>query len=610
MHPVAALIAIGVCSILLTYGTLRLELLPMDILLYLAKRSHNTVLWLNYLPILLLMLFIYLVTAHAFFSISLVSFLLLLMSFTNRIKIQLRGDPFMHHDFPLFQEAMKVAFGFGIWNVIIGIIAVIAFLGIVACLCWKFNTTQMGWKTRVLSGLLMLSFLYFCNEGLYSNQSLYDSFPVYGDYYNMADVFESRGFIYSFLYHFNTRGSVDTLPKDEKLVMQAIADHERRSNDECIGEYKPNIIMIMGESFSGLSESEAIDFEGYQNPLETFTQMGAAGIAGKLVVPSRGGGTADTEFDVLTGMAARYLRGVPYAYRLLVRPTESLPSLLRQIGYDTLALHPGYRWFYNRQNVYPTLGFERAVFEDEFARDAYLDLYIGEEATFDMLLEQLESHKRDHPDHPLFTFCVTIQNHAAYENRFLPKGSVTFTPTIPMTEQEQNILSNYFSGITDADMQLARLQAYANEQQTPYVIVYFGDHLPALERSLYGRLLQRTDSAKGSLAKETALYTVPFIIWQNDAAEALWPLSARENSVRLPDHKTISSNFLGSYIIELLGFDGISSFFDFTSSVRKVYPILLENQHFIYNSTEAFDTTNTPQDLLYLYKAWIRHQIL
>lgn len=608
-HAVFAIITMILSAALLTRIMVLIEPMASDIFYFIAQRGKNLVLWLNYLPILLAMLFVYLLTANAAFSVSLVSFFLLVMFMTNRIKILLRGDPFMHWDLTLVKEAMRVAFGYGVWSIVLGIGALIVFGGIATFLCWKCKATRIGWKTRIFGGALMFGFLFFCNEGLYGNVALYNSLPVYGDYYNLADVFNSRGFLYSFIFMANSSGNADTLPKDEKRVAKAVADHEAADIQAMQSSYRPNIVMIMGESFSDISQSDAFNFTGFRNPLETYVQMCQEGISGRLVAPSRGGGTADTEFDVLTGSASRFLRDAPYAYRFLVRPTESLASVLAQVGYESIALHPGYRWFYNRQNVYRNIGFSKAVFEDAFPEDAYLDLYIGEEATFDMLLALLTSHFAEAPDTPLFTFCLTIQNHAGYENRFLPKDTYNFNANIPLTDQERNILSNYFAGMTDADEQLARLKEFLNEQAEPFVLVYFGDHLPSLDQALYDALIPGADAPKGSFERETRLYSVPFMIWQNDAAEAYRPLSEQGSVPHLPDNNTISSNYLGGYLLELLGFEGLSPFFDYTNLLRGTFPVLLENQSFMENGMDDKETPQSAQNMLYLYKAWIRHQI-
>ena len=591
-------------AVLITYGMLRVQPVSWDIILLMARRPNHVMLWMNFLPVLLLLFFFYFCTGQPVFSVSLVGSLLMLLAVINRYKLIMRGDPLLHWDLTLFSEALETVRGFQMHSILIGLAGFITFACAAIFCCLKMCAIRIGGKARLYGATLTLLILFLSFDGLYGNKAVYGSLPVYGSFYNMADVFNSRGFLYSFLYTLCTQDKNDVLPKDEKSVAWAAAEMSIKNIESLQNGYRPNIIMIMGESFCDLSESGAFDFAGTRNPLENFLRMGEEGISGRLVVPSRGGGTADTEFDVLTANASRYLRNASYAYRLLTRPTEALPSILGKIGYRSFALHPGYRWFYNRQNVYPALGFSEAVFEDAFPEDAYLDIYIGEEAAFDKLLEMIDAYEE--PDSPFFAFCLTIQNHAAYEDRFLPEGTVNFHTNIPLDEKEENILSNYFAGLTDADEQLKRLADTLNGREEPFLLIYFGDHLPSLPQALYDRLIQGADAPKNSLEKETRLYQTPFILWQNDAAKANDLLTGRK---RTDTGLMMSSNYFGAYLLEVLGFEGVSSFFDYTNRLRPSLPVLLERFCFL---ADGEGMENPPQpllDQLTLYKAWIRHQV-
>lgn len=602
MNVACSILFLAVSAALLVYAMLRIQPIAWYIVRFLASRSNNIMLWMNLIPVFLLLLLFYFVTNQPIASVSLVGLLLVALSIVNRYKIILRGDPLLHWDLTLFSEAIETMRGLQAHTIQIGLIATLALVGVTWLCCMKWHAVAIEWKARLYCIALTLSVLLLAYDGLYGNKALYTSLPVYGDFYNLTDVFNSRGFLYSFLYTLNTQGNNNVLPKDEKAVALAAADMPKKDIKSFQNEYKPNIIMIMGESFSDLSQSDVFDFSGYTDPLETFSRMSEEGITGRLVVPSRGGGTADTEFDVLTANASRYLRNASYAYRLLVRPTEALPSILREIGYRSFALHPGYQWFYNRQNVYPNIGFSEAVFENDFPADAYLDLYISEKATYDKLIEMLTAYLAE-PE-PVFAFCLTIQNHAGYEDRFLPPGTVNFQANIPLSAKEENILSNYFKGITDADEQLKRLMEFLNEREEPFVLVYFGDHLPSLPQELYSRVLPGTD-AQNAMEKDTILYSSPFLIWQNDAAKAYEPLDNAKNDTGL----LMSSNYFGAYLLDTLGFQGISAYFDYANELRQSLPVLMEQQCFTTDGESVTDLPPTLLDKLTLYKAWMRHQV-
>lgn len=560
---------------------------------------------LNWLPVMLLMFLLYSITANVILSISSVSFVMLAMAITNRLKIQMRGDPLFHWDFSLISEVVGIAKGFG--NGIIACVLGIAVLYILltAFLMRRFRSEPLGWKRRLVYTSICVLAAGIGNPLLYRNAKVDSALPVWGSFYNQADVSNSKGNLYAFLYTFNTTRSTKPEGYDAGATRAFAEAYEQANKTDVDAQVRPNIIMIMGEAFSDLSESPALSFEGYTDPLAHYKALGQEGIAGHIVVPSRGGGTADTEHDVLTARAARFLRGMPYAYRTIAGPTQALPSLLETIGYDSFALHPGYPWFYNRQNVYKDLGFAESVFEDSFPREAYEGVYISETATFDQLLAMIEERATRPDPTPFFGFCLTIQNHAAYVDRFLPAGTVTFATDLALTDEETNILSNYFAGIADADAQLARLTNYLDSLDEPYILVYYGDHLPSLEENLYELLIPGADAEEGSLLAETRLYAVPFIIWENAAAKEITGIAETAKGLIMPENMTISSSFLGAYLLELLGLDCLSPFMMYANEVRASVPVMMESFSYDIHGKPIQDADDDAQALLRDYRRWM-----
>ena len=89
-------------------------------------------------------------------------------------------------------------------------------------------------------------------------------------------------------------------------------------------------------------------------------------ISGHVVVPGFAGGTANTEFDVLTGMQTNALSAATTsAFRVVNRNLDSVLRVFGSDGYHTSFFHPGDDWFYNRENVYRWMGAEETVFVDQ-----------------------------------------------------------------------------------------------------------------------------------------------------------------------------------------------------------------------------------------------------
>lgn len=594
-----ALLLICVYSFLVTLISFAISPVPFFAFIGLSVRSFFLIPLLNWLPVLLCMLLLFFITSSAVGAMAPVSFVVLLMAVTNRIKLQMRGDPLTHWDLSLVHEVWSVVRGFGWLPILLGCLGIVLFIGLSVWCGVRIRTRRLMWHTRLIGALVCVAAMAFANFTLYSSKAIEAALPVRGSEYNQADVHNARGNLYEFIYGYNASRATAPEGYSAAQTRAFIREQSEGYPHGVEAEARPHIIMIMGEAFSDLSESNAVDFDGYQDPLAGFKALGAEGITGHLVVPGRGGGTADTEFDVLTGRAARYLRFSPYAYRMIVSPTTALPSVLGTLGYESFALHPGFAWFYNRQNVYRSLGFDTQVFEEGFAEDTYAGWYVREDATFDKLLSMIDVHFAENPGSPLFGFCLTIQNHAPYAGRFVEEGTVNFATEAELTDAQRDELANYFAGVGMADAELARLAVRLEAEAEPCLIVYYGDHLPALDADLYELLLPAAD---GLFVEQTRMFTVPFLIWGNAAAREAGLLDAPPE---LPENGTISSNYLGAYLLELLGYEGVSPFFDYANEVRTLYPVLMDKVSFTAGGEEAAGSGDEELLALRRYRDWI-----
>ena len=398
--------------------------------------------------------------------------------------------------------------------------------------------------------------------------------------------------------------NITKLEAPEGYNAAVFAELEKQPAVSTSGEY-PHIIMIMGEAFSDLSENEHLDFTDYRDPLKNFKAICADenAVSGHIVVPNFGGGTSNTEYDVLTGCGTRYLENSLPSYNFIHRDFDGLPNRLKQIGYDTVAIHPGYAWFYNRQNVYPDLGFDTCYFlEDSFDLATQgIGGYINETATMDQIMETLETHIQE-TNNPLFSFTVTIQNHGPYEKKYgtLPAN---FSTDVSLSETETDLLTQYFQGVSDADEQIGRLWEYAKNSDEPIVLVYFGDHLPGFSNGMdFFQLLDYPIDVNGTPEEQLAVYETPFFIWQNNSAKALCDITASAEQIALPE--LISSQFLGAALTELLGMEGLSPLYDLDNTLRKGLPVCAKN---IYvdadgNYTEAISAEQ--QKMIAMLKGW------
>lgn len=535
---------------------------------------HPLMLALNVLPVFLSMLLLFYISRRMVFSAGLAAGLFLLMAIADRVKVSMRQEPLLPADLTLAKEAAAILKTFPEFTLLVGGFSIVLFLLLLVLAFLLSKGREFPPKARLkgICGVLLCALA--CNL-CYASQTLYDSFPVIGNPYFQVNQYSSRGLLYSFLHQANAM----QIREPDGYIASAFEALEGRPVTVNT-EQKPHIFMVMGEAFSDLSENEHISFEGYRDPLEQFKAICGEenAVSGHIAVPNYGGGTSNTEYDVLTACPTRYLGSALPSYNFIHRDFDALPRRLRSIGYDTLAIHPGYAWFYNRQNVYPHLGFDSSLFlEDSFDLEKQgKGGYVSDEAAADKILQTFRQHLRT-TNAPLFSFTVTIQNHGPYDGKYgtlLPN----FSTDAALSAEETDLLRQYFHGVAEADAQLGRLWEYAKSSPEPIVIVYFGDHLPGFSNGMdFFRLLDYPMDADGTLEERLSLYQTPFLIWQNDAANALCDIRQTAEAAELPENGIISAHFLGSLLTELLGMDGLSPLYDYSCQLRKKQPVCAGN---------------------------------
>ncbi len=371
---------------------------------------------------------------------------------------------------------------------------------------------------------------------------------------------------------------------------------------------RPNIIMVMGEAFSDLSENENLSFEGYVDPLENFRALCAdeGAISGRLIVPNFGGGTSDTEFDVLTGYPSKYIGNTLPSYSFINTKTDSLAWIFKTMGYDTLAIHPGYSWFYNRLNVYNHLGFDEFIHLDEFDPDTQnKGGYISEEACMDRVIAEIDESLEG--EEPLFMFCVTIENHGPYDDKYTEDYD-NFTTDVALTENEKTLLDNYFEGIKDADRELKRLTEHLKESDEPFVVVYFGDHLPGFSNGMeFFDILDYDINANGSLEQQLGVYETPFIIWQNDAARDINAID--EAGVAMPENMHLSANYLGGLLLEYMGYDDATEYMAYINELRTSLPVALNSSYMDINGNFTDSLDEETNEMVAYLKAYAYYEM-
>jgi len=561
----------------------------------------------NILPIIVLVTVLFFSFGNAVFSIMLSGVFFALAAIANAEKMRLRQAPLYPYDVTLLTELVGIAKGFTPNLLFLyGAIMVIAILVIIASLV-LFKTKPIDKKIRVFGTVTAILVAIFSNTLIYSSNSLYSKFPVDGNPYFEINQYGSKGFIYSFCYKFNSMKVTEPEGYD-KYAIQGMENLFVNNYDEYKDTKLPHIIMIMGEAYSDLSVNKNLDFSGYTDPMENWKEItkSNSSISGHIIVPNFGGGTSDTEFDVLTALPTRYIDNASNSYSLIGKNLDAIPWQLKNIGYDTLAIHPGYSWFYNRLNVFSYLGFDDFIHLENFqGSEKYSGGYIADKYATDCIIDTFEEHIKI-SDSPLFQFTVTIQNHGPYDDKYNDIENM-FETDVKLTDNEKNLLNSYFMGIRDADKEIRRLTDYFETSSEPVVFVYFGDHLPGFSNGMeFFDILDYNINANGTTEELLNVYKTPFVVWQNSASKELFSLENNAKAIDFENNIIISSNFLGSSVLELSGINGLSPVLDFSNQLRKNVNIitaqkfLLPNGEYVSSLDEDLHAkTNTLRHIVY-----------
>jgi phosphoglycerol transferase MdoB-like AlkP superfamily enzyme len=267
----------------------------------------------------------------------------------------------------------------------------------------------------------------------------------------------------------------------------------------------PDIVIILSESLFDPTTMKGM--APLPDTIPVMRRAISAGAGGYMSVPAFGGGTVRTEFEIMTGMPVEAFPEARFPYVSLVRQKiPSMVSALEAHGYRTVAVHGNAGSFWNRRNAYKAMGMDRFITRDEFPPDAPHDgLWISDAAMTDVILAQLRQ-----PGPPHMVLALSMETHGPYQD--LPGVDTAERDAVQvpaaLAAPEAEALRNYLYHTHHADAQLGRLMRALRANRRPAVVLFFGDHLPALPK-VYARM----GFVNGRSGPKQE---VPWVLWRSD----------------------------------------------------------------------------------------------
>lgn len=466
------------------------------------------------------------------------------ITFVNYFKMQLRNDTLLMEDISLIKEAIAIKKNYTFTFTPLMITWIIAMIAITVIIYVALDRKNKFYKDeklilKIFKKIVVL--VVFVVVAYVSLERIYINPDIYGKLENKINTFNkwsetnqyiTRGTMYSFLNSYS--GIKKHIPEgyNKKEAEQKLFSYEYSDIPD---DKKVNVIGIMLEAYNDFSKFDEIEFE--RNPYESWHKIEEQSVSGELVTNIFAGGTINTERKFLTGYTE---------LGTFRKKTNSYVQYFNEQGYYTTGEHPSFAWFYNRQNIDRNLGFQDYYFRENRYADLADDKTVSDEVFISDLINLYNTRDKSVP---YFSFSVSYQNHGPYSDEKLFDTTYVNRKDY-YTDEEYNILNNYFWGIEDTSNQILRLTEELKEDDSPVVVIVFGDHNPWLgnDNSVYNML-----GINLNLDTDDGIYnyySTPYIIWANNKAKEVL-----QNDF-IGEGGNFGPYFLMNKFFELAGYEG------------------------------------------------------
>ena len=394
----------------------------------------------------------------------------------NLAKINFRNEPIVFTDLLIFRESLDIAaqYPIGLERHLPALIPV--FILFLAAPLFV-RRLRLGIIKRAASGAAALAVagLFFAHS-LLAGSSLV-ALTAHSGVWNLANESRQNGFILGFTLSAR-RSLVFSPPNYSRDTVREYALALGFPEHHVMGEppeVLPNVIVIMNEAFWDTANLTGIAFN--YDPLGAVRGIMEQNGNARLLVPHFGGGTANMEFEFLTGKNIVYYPPGSMIYQLFInRKHWSLAWYFRGFGYSTVAVHSYHDWFWRRSSVYPLLGFENIYFQDDMMHTDRTGRYISDLSVSRELISRY-GQLSENGGRPVFAFAVTMQNHGPYTGQY---GNTQVRVLNRLDDHPRRMLETFAEGVRFASEAFIYLTEYFRGVERPTYIIMFGDHAPGV----------------------------------------------------------------------------------------------------------------------------------
>ncbi|MBR2256186.1 MAG: sulfatase-like hydrolase/transferase [Blautia sp.] len=531
--------------------------------------------WINILLVFLLVFLFTVLTDSFCAGPMLAEFLCVLFSVVNLYVTEFRGNAISAPDFMTVGTAMEVAGEYRValhYRVYLGILIAFVFYAAAFCLRRAVIVHSVKAYLPMAAGgtaIFAAAFYFLVLTGFLK------SYGIGVSYFNTMRSYRTSGTIAVL-----ARSVQEAFPKvpegysveAARKIAEAYPSDEAGEKSAGPSKQQPNVFVLIDESFTDLKLLG--DFEVTEDYMPCVHSIKKNCVTGISYASVRGGMTANTEFEFLTGNTMGLLSASAVPFQIYVK--NELPSMATSMaaqGYTGLhALHPYTPSNYNRVNAYPLLGFADFISSENLPLESRkIRKYTSDDSDFENMLYTFEKDREKNAG-PYFFYTMTLQNHSPYDPVYENFPSTVHTTGL---KRQYEDVDQYLTLIKASDAAFGKVVEYFEKLDEPTILLFVGDHQPKLTEGFFtevtgGRRKERDE--EGNMI----LYQVPFVIWANF-------------DIGCTDAGETSMNYLQTMLIDSYG-GRLTGYQKFLKELKKDIPVI--NAFGYYGADGKFYSTD------------------
>jgi phosphoglycerol transferase MdoB-like AlkP superfamily enzyme len=431
------------------------------------------------------------------FFYTLFSVVWLVLGITNGVVLMFRMTPFTTADLQVVDMMLDILpnylSGVQIVLVVVALAAVLIFFILLFFFAPKIKK-RPNYRKVCIGVILSLLLLIGSWEGC-TRLKVVDTY-----FENLWDAYARYGVPYCFISTWLNKGINRPMGYSEAAVRDVFAEGDAETMTSVQGKDAddfPNIVFLQLESFIDPDEVTDMRFSDVTVPF--FKEMKEKYSSGYLTVPVIGGGTANTEFEVMSGMSLQFFGPGEYPYKSILKKEvcETMAYDTKRLGFAAHAIHNHRGAFYNRDKVFAHLGF------DDFTSLEYMS-YVYKTpknyATDDVLIGEIVGALESTVNKD-YIYTISVQGHGDYPTQQLIADPL-ITVDGDVAPEVKYAYEYYVQQVMEMDDVLRRLTEELSRYEEDVVLVVYGDHLPALGMT-------------NENMKSGSTFKTEYVIWSN-----------------------------------------------------------------------------------------------